>query len=206
MIPYARTILPCPHADVGSVLTRAGGFTSSALELVRSKTMSSTDVACTLSSLDLGRRKQALQQNLLPHIVRRRLLDDGLAVALPSARRSDADAFVAFESECCAFADFSVHEDGDLVWIRVTATTPDGIAAVRSTFGAIDPSRTSRRLRIAGILSGSAGLLALACCVAPALAVGIGAGVWLDGVGAALLIGGGGLFVGSVVHRRRCAC
>jgi hypothetical protein len=93
-------------------------------------------VACTLGSGDLTRRAARWEALTARSLVRAARTDRGLRLVF----RADAGAagelsdLVALERECCAFAAWSVHENGTELTLDVTGDGDQAVAAVQSLF------------------------------------------------------------------------
>jgi hypothetical protein len=93
-------------------------------------------VACTLGSGDLTRRAAWWEALTARSLVRAARTDRGLRLVF----RADAGAagelsdLVALERECCAFAAWSVHENGTELTLDVTGRGDQAVAAVQSLF------------------------------------------------------------------------
>ncbi len=133
---------------------------------------------CTLSPESLRRRTEDLRHKLLPRIVRSKTGEHGFSFALPldEASVADAEAFVDYERQCCGFARFEcrVEESETLVWVDVTtgASHRGALADMAEMLRAEAPKRDSSRPWLTlggwGVLTG---VLGLACCATPMVAV-----------------------------------
>jgi hypothetical protein len=97
--------------------------------------MSTKPVACTLTSADLGRRRERWRELGARALLERVETDRGLRISY----RPDPDveeelhALVAVESECCSWADWRV-EAGEGRVALVVDSAGEGIAALHAMF------------------------------------------------------------------------
>jgi hypothetical protein len=102
-----------------------------------------TAIACSLGQRDLAERQRrwhALTDNAILDIaptgygLRMRFrADPGVGAELRD--------LAALERACCAFADWSVHADGDVQVMDVRGTSPAAVAAVHAMFGELRAPR-----------------------------------------------------------------
>ena len=175
-----------------------------------------TSHACTLPTPDLRDRMKEIRTRLLPLVRTKRSIAGGFSFGLArtEANVKEAEAFVAFEQECCAFADFAVRIEGEFVWVEITGPE-DAQPVLREMAEEFRPQPRGRLMR-AGVVGALGGIFALLCCATPALAIGLGAiglggqaasiGPWFDVVGRALIAISGAMMVRAWRHRRSAGC
>jgi hypothetical protein len=89
---------------------------------------------CSLSAADLAARRDHLEATLLPAVIRRRRLADGMAFELPRSHLDEARRFVAAERRCCDFADFAIVELGEMVAVEIRGRDARSARAIRRLF------------------------------------------------------------------------
>lgn len=97
-------------------------------------------LACTLGAGDLARRAARWEALTGRSLTRATRTDSGLRLVF-RADPGVADELrdlAAMERDCCAFANWSVHERGTELTLDVTADGADAIAAIQSLFSALD--------------------------------------------------------------------
>jgi len=97
--------------------------------------MTHVPVACTLGSADLGTQVARWRQLYADAGTERRETDDGVRVRFrrDAAGERELRELVAVESECCAWADWTVEADARQLLLAVTSTG-DGIPVLHSLF------------------------------------------------------------------------
>jgi len=92
----------------------------------------SLPIACTLSSAELGARRDALLPGLADHAVSRATVPNGvrLRFAATAERMRQIDAVVRRERECCPFLDFKIGLALGGSSLTLDVTGPDGTAEV----------------------------------------------------------------------------
>ncbi len=176
-------------------------------------------VACTLPDEQQTARLGELMNGLLARRVSITELPDGYAITFTdgAATRTEIDAFIAFEQQCCSFMKYAVSGSEP---VTLALTGPEGTKAFLEKWihaGPLDSTpnatATATTLTRAGALGGAAAVAAAICCATPALAAIMGAlglasatgavaGVIDTAVPVALLASVGLLVVG---RRRRAA-
>ncbi|HEX6702004.1 MAG TPA: hypothetical protein VF101_14855 [Gaiellaceae bacterium] len=94
-----------------------------------------TPVACTLGSAKLGTQVERWDELYAEAGAERRETDEGLRVSFrraPGVERELRD-LVAVETECCAWADWTVQADADELVLEVTSRE-DGLPVLHSWF------------------------------------------------------------------------
>ncbi|RDI72716.1 hypothetical protein [Halopelagius longus] len=103
----------------------------------RERTTDPTDgepsaVTCTLDGDGKERRRAWIRENLVPHLTRVEELDDGFSFVFDRNAESYAAAteLARKESQCCAWASFSVvlPSEGDAVEWRARSDREEGVA------------------------------------------------------------------------------
>jgi hypothetical protein len=96
----------------------------------------SAPVACTLAADDLARRAARWEALTGRSLMRATRTDSGLRLVFRAGLgvADELRDLAATERECCAFANWSVHEHGTELTLDVTADGADAIAAVQSLF------------------------------------------------------------------------
>jgi hypothetical protein len=96
-------------------------------------------VACTLGSGDMARRAARWEALTGRALVRAATTERGLRLVFradPGVAGELGD-LVALERDCCAFANWSVHEHDAEIALDVTGAGTDAVAAVQSLFPAL---------------------------------------------------------------------
>lgn len=128
---------------------------------------------CRLSPDSFDRRIANLRRILLPRVVRSSLGDGKLSFALrlEGSNVADAEAFVEYERRCCGFARFEhrVDPSQSLVWVDITTDAAHQSTLVEMA-GMLQPNEPARWLAVGG-WGVVTGVLGLACCATPIVAV-----------------------------------
>ncbi len=173
--------------------------------------------SCSLPLDALARRKEELRRGFATRIVAARELPNGIALGFEPGPDTDAEveAFVAFESDCCGFADYQVHSDpqGERLWLQIRGAGVLMRALVPPTV-AIEPLEAApgwRRPLRWGAGGAASAITLLICCATPLLPVLLGAlglaaalpwlAPWLDGAALVLLVAAC-VPLGWALHRR----
>jgi mercuric ion transport protein len=183
-----------------------------------------SDVACSLSEERQAERRKELRSGIMSRVRRVRELPDGYAfgLGLDPADEAEAQDFVAFESQCCGFANYEVRRDEaqSTLWLSVRGPggTKTFVKQLAPESMAIEPCEDEaaatgqKSLLRAGLAGAGAALFALICCATPILgltlgALGLGAaaaaaGFWLDAIAAPVLLASLAV-IGTALWRRR---
>jgi hypothetical protein len=99
----------------------------------------SAPVACTLGVGHLARRAARWETLSSRSLTRATRTERGvrLVFAADLGVADELRSLIALERDCCAFANWSVHEHGTELTLDVTADGVDAIAAVQSLFPAL---------------------------------------------------------------------
>lgn len=136
---------------------------------------------CSLPRESFRVRIENLRRSLLPRVVRSSLGEGRLSFALPleGTNVADAEAFAEYERQCCGFARFAhrVEPAESLVWVEITTdaahqSTLVEMAKLLQPEAPAGPS--GRRWLAVGGWGVVTGLLGLACCATPVVAMGAG--------------------------------
>jgi hypothetical protein len=95
-----------------------------------------TPVACTLGSGDLAARVARWQALAARAAGERGPTEHGIRLSFAAGPGVAAELrdLAALERDCCAFATWTVHQDGDRVLLDVSAGTPEAAAAIQTLF------------------------------------------------------------------------
>ena len=87
------------------------------------------DIACTLTSEDLRRRKETVLASLRSKIAERTEFEDGYSFVFPGndAVMDELVEFIKTERECCKFFQFDLSVSGDKSGIQLRLTGPQGV-------------------------------------------------------------------------------
>lgn len=100
-------------------------------------------VACSLSAPELRARARAVRDGLARYITAVKELENGVAFRLAPLGEvlDEAEAFIGFERQCCAFATFELRRDEaeDALWVEISG--PEG---TRAFFEELLPTREER--------------------------------------------------------------
>lgn len=149
-------------------------------------------VACTLTEREQRARRKAIRETIAMHLAVVEDLPDGhlLRFEPRPGMREAIEAFIALESQCCAFLRFALTEgEREHEW-KLEVTGPEGSKAIVSgMLGQLDRGRAAAgagRLRRLvpglGVSAAALGGAVLVCCALPALLLLVG----LGGAGSAL--------------------
>lgn len=95
----------------------------------------SEPVACTFSDADQRKETRHFKSALTPHILPRRLLDNGVQLTFAPAPgvRESLDELVRLDQQCCTFLDHHVKEDEKTVTL-IVRSHGQGIAFAQEFF------------------------------------------------------------------------
>jgi hypothetical protein len=128
------------------------------------------EAICNLSDDDLEERRKELEEVLLPMVLAREPLPNGIALSFPanSENRRVLDAFVAFERNCCPGLGFDLRNADDSLRLEITGISPGSrlFAGVPKAAGIENPSRDRWRRLLSSAGLGVLGAL-IACCILP---------------------------------------
>jgi hypothetical protein len=91
-------------------------------------------VACTLEGDDLRERAAAWTTLIAAHGIGRREVDGGFELRFAPDASDELARLVAGEQSCCAWASWSVAEDGDVAVLTATSPDPNGVSTLRAWF------------------------------------------------------------------------
>jgi hypothetical protein len=96
-----------------------------------------TPVACTLTAADLAAQARRWEQLIAGALTGRTETADGLRVSFRPGPGTEDElrALVAVETECCAWATWTVQRDGEAVVLDVRSAA-EGVAALHGMFTA----------------------------------------------------------------------
>lgn len=102
-------------------------------------------VACTLDQQGLaerGRRWRSMAERALIGVAS---TPDGLRLTFGATPGAEAEIrdLAGLETECCAFASWTVHSVDDVVVLDVTGTSPEAVGAVQEMFTDLHDLATS---------------------------------------------------------------
>jgi hypothetical protein len=173
-----------------------------------------TDISkiCNLTVEDRQARLRELRTKLLPLARGKQELPDGIALFFDAGAslRSELDAFVDFERQCCPGLGFSVQDAPGELRLEITGIDPSasvfadiGIAhtAHRAASAQREPSDWLRLVRSAGL--GAIGAFVLFCLIPIGLVAALGAQFAgpLAGLDDPWIIGAGTLLFAAILWR-----
>ena len=82
------------------------------------------ELTCSLNELERGERLTWFRQTLLPVAAKGHEIDDGVQIlfAKSDAVRSQIEAFISLERNCCGFANFEIADDPADQYILLNVT------------------------------------------------------------------------------------
>ena len=94
-------------------------------------------VACTLGTGDLTDRVARWRAVAARAAGERSVTERGVRLSFAAAPgvATELRALAVLERDCCAFAAWSVREDGDRILVDVSGDSPEATAAVQTLFG-----------------------------------------------------------------------
>ncbi len=92
------------------------------------------EVACSLSDEEKRARRALARRTLIPHIIETQEIEHGLKLVFlqSEAVRSNVEALVGMERECCAFLTFTITPPGEA--LTLTVEGPPEAGAIIGSF------------------------------------------------------------------------